>query len=130
MKRFMSGIITGIILSIIAYFIVGMVTKIERKEIVVDHEKISGEDIIHHDVKIKRGVLEFKTTSMGKGKSKTKITIPHKKHIIQGGFVYDDKNKVSFNYLYSFNSGIAFGGGVIVSRDRFEGVQLLGQIKL
>jgi len=130
MKVYFSGFLTGLILAILSLFIYQQLTKNENPEVQVITTKISGERIIVSDVKYKKNKLEFKTEAKGKGVSKVEIKIPYRKHSLQGVFLYDNKPKLMMNYLHSINSNVALGGGVIISKDSFEGVAILAQLRL
>lgn len=130
MKVYLSGLATGIILAIASLLIYLQLTKIDNPKIDVVTTNISGEDIIISDVKMKKNKLEFKTEAKGKGTNKVEITIPYKKHCLQGAFLYDYKPRFMMNYLYSIDRNISLGGGVIISKDKFEGIAAVAQIRL
>lgn len=129
MKKFFTGILTGIFLSSAVYFYSLKETDKQLKDVKVT--QVSGEKIEHKGFNYKGSNITFETEAEGKGKIITEIPktcIPEARAWMQNNnavmleLILTDRRIYGLSYLRRWNNFSA-GGGVLMSADKFEGVK-------
>lgn len=129
MKKFFTGILTGIFLSSAVYFYSLKETDKQLKDVKVT--QVSGEKIEHKEFNYKGSNITFGTTSQGKGEIITEIpktNIPEARAWMQDtnavvlDLLYTDHRIYGLSYLKRWNN-FSVGGGILLSEDKFEGVK-------
>lgn len=129
MKKFFTGILTGIFLSSAVYFYSLKKTDKQLKDVKVT--QVSGEKIEHDSFNYKGNSIKFNTKAEGKGEIITEIpktNIPEAKAWMQNtnavvlDLLYTDHRIYGLSYLKRWNN-FSVGGGILLSEDKFEGVK-------
>lgn len=130
MKKFLTGILVGIILSSAVFYYTTKDNNEELEDVKVT--QVSGEKIEHSDFNYKGSNITFGTEAQGKGKIITEIpktNVPEARYWMQNTnaisfeFIQTDHRIYGLSYLKRWNN-FSIGGGLLLSEEKFEGVKL------
>ena len=130
MKKFFTGILTGIFLSSAVYFYSLKETDKQLKDVKVT--QVSGEKIEHDSFNYKGNSIKFNTKSEGKGEIITEIpktNIPEAKAWVQNTnavmleLILIDCRIYGLSYLKR-KDNFSIGGGILFSDKKFEGIKI------
>ena len=130
MKKFLTGILVGIILSSAVFYYTTKDNNEELEDVKVT--QVSGEKIEHSDFNYKGSNITFGTEAQGKGKIITEIpktNVPEARYWMQNTnaisfeFIQTDHRTYGLSYLKRWNN-FSIGGGLLLSEEKFEGVKL------
>ena len=130
MKKFLTGILVGIILSSAVFYYTTKDNNEELEDVKVT--QVSGEKIEHSDFNYKGSNITFGTEAQGKGKIITEIpktNVPETRYWMQNTnaisfeFIQTDHRIYGLSYLKRWNN-FSIGGGLLLSEEKFEGVKL------
>ena len=130
MKKFLTGILVGIILSSAVFYYTTKDNNEELEDVKVT--QVSGEKIEHSDFNYKGSNITFGTEAQGKGKIITEIpktNVPETRYWMQNTnaisfeFIQTDHRIYGLSYLKRWNN-FSIGGGLLLSEEKFEGIKL------
>lgn len=130
MKKFLTGILVGSILSSAVFYYTTKDNNEELEDVKVT--QVSGEKIEHSDFNYKGSNITFGTEAQGKGKIITEIpktNVPETRYWMQNTnaisfeFIQTDHRIYGLSYLKRWNN-FSIGGGLLLSEEKFEGVKL------
>lgn len=130
MKKFLTGILVGVILSSAVFYYTTKDNNEELEDVKVT--QVSGEKIEHSDFNYKGSNITFGTEAQGKGKIITEIpktNVPETRYWMQNTnaisfeFIQIDHRIYGLSYLKRWNN-FSIGGGLLLSEEKFEGVKL------